>query len=208
MPEYREKYDRALFWLDIASRHWPSSMSSSYSALVTAVEALTERGAMHKAHCPECQGDRTHESRGPTARFKDFFEKYAPGSSRRGQRDDMYRLRSMTYARCLDGKWEWRSVESISSPWKRPFRQLVAAFIAELGDSYRMNIFIPYSLAGDYVFKEASRAACAKVTSREELWAARGILRSSKGGPRIPKTKTKRIGRGMRASRSWLRRAV
>jgi hypothetical protein len=119
MPEYREKYDRALFWLDIASRHWPSSMSSSYSALVTAVEALTERGAVHKAHCPECQADRTHESPGPTARFKDFFEKYAPGSSRRGQRDDMYRLRSMiSHGSGLIAFDEGRAV-GWDPPWSR-----------------------------------------------------------------------------------------
>jgi hypothetical protein len=46
---------------------------------------------------------------------------------------------------------------------------------------------IPYSLAGDYVFREASCAACAEITSREELWAARGVfgpLREAHGFPR------------------------
>ena len=93
-PECRERFNRALFWLDIASRHWVSSMSSSYAALVSAVEALTERGREHRVYCDECKAERTHHAPGPTALFKDFFETYAPGSSRRGQRDAMYSLRS------------------------------------------------------------------------------------------------------------------
>jgi hypothetical protein len=73
----RSKFDRAAFWLDIASRQWTMSMSASFASLVTAIEALT-RG----------------NGRGATERFRSFFETYAPGASARGRRTKMYGLRS------------------------------------------------------------------------------------------------------------------
>jgi len=90
----RRRFDRALFWLDLASRHWVTSMSSSYAALVTAIECLTVRGSVHRVHCAQCDRKVTHEVPGPTALFKDFFETYPPGQSLRRRRDDMYSLRS------------------------------------------------------------------------------------------------------------------
>jgi len=50
---------------------------------------------------------------------------------------------------------------------------------------------IPYSLAGDYVFKDASCSECAKVTSREELWAARGVFGALRQAHGFPKRKRK-----------------
>jgi hypothetical protein len=93
-PEFRERFDRALIWLDNASRAWTSSMSSSFASLVSAIEALTVRGAVHRVYCAECNAERDHDVPGPTALFKNFFETYAPGLSQRKQRDQMYRLRS------------------------------------------------------------------------------------------------------------------
>ncbi len=93
-PEQRERFDRALYWLDIAMQQWSLSMSASFASLVSAVEALTVRGVTHTAHCEQCGRDRAHDEPGPTGLFKDFFEEYAPGTSRRKDRDLMYQLRS------------------------------------------------------------------------------------------------------------------
>jgi hypothetical protein len=71
----RAKYDRATFWLGIASRHWNSSVSSSFAALVSAIEALTKRGIRHQFKCPICDKHTQHEVVGATQRFKDFIEK-------------------------------------------------------------------------------------------------------------------------------------
>ena len=55
----REEFDRAAFWLDMASREWDVSISSSFTALVSVIESLiNERG------------------RGSTSRFHAFLEKY------------------------------------------------------------------------------------------------------------------------------------
>jgi hypothetical protein len=73
----REEFDRAAYWLDLSSRQWSISMSASFAALVSAIEALINR-------------------RGPgsTKRFHDFLEHHAPGASLAPQRSDMYDLRS------------------------------------------------------------------------------------------------------------------
>lgn len=41
----RANFDRATFWVDVASAQWSSSVSASFGSLVSAVEALTERGS-------------------------------------------------------------------------------------------------------------------------------------------------------------------
>jgi hypothetical protein len=75
-PARRADFDRAAFWLDIASRQWHFSVSASFAAIVSAVESL---------------GNRAYR---PTRRFHDFFERYAPGASLAARRDQMYDLRS------------------------------------------------------------------------------------------------------------------
>jgi hypothetical protein len=90
----RAKFDRATFWLSIASRQRNSSVSSSFAALVSAIEALTERGVRHQFNCPICGKRTEHEVRGATQRFKDFIEEYAPGAGLEKRRDKMYALRS------------------------------------------------------------------------------------------------------------------
>jgi hypothetical protein len=76
-PARREEFDRAAYWLDIASRQWHFSMSASFAAIVSAVESLIN-------------------TRGPgsTRRFHDFLERYAPGVSLEARRNQMYDLRS------------------------------------------------------------------------------------------------------------------
>jgi hypothetical protein len=91
--ENRAKFDRAAFWMDMASRQWTNSASASFASLVTASESLTERGSCHLAHCETCNVDIQHEVPGATERFHAFFEKYAPGESLR-RRSKMYGLRS------------------------------------------------------------------------------------------------------------------
>jgi hypothetical protein len=92
----REKFDRAAFWLDIAARQWTTSTSASFAAVVSAVEALTEgRGEVHEYDCPVCGKPTTHEVRGATRRFIDFFDTHAPDVEiSRGRRSDIYALRS------------------------------------------------------------------------------------------------------------------
>jgi hypothetical protein len=72
----RDKFSRAGFWMDMASRQWTVSFSASFASLAIAVESLGER------------------SLPPTARFRNFIEQYAPGASLENRRREMYALRS------------------------------------------------------------------------------------------------------------------
>ena len=90
----RAKIDRAMFWTDMASRHWDTSFSSSFASLVSAVEALTKRGITHRVYCNKCDKDVPHDLQGPTELFRSFFETYAPGRSLTKRRKQMYDLRS------------------------------------------------------------------------------------------------------------------
>ena len=93
-PQNRERFDRSLYWMDIASSQWTISMSASFASLVSAIESLTNRGAMHSVYCTKCREHRDHDVPGPTAQFRTFFETYAPGQSLKKRRNDMYSLRS------------------------------------------------------------------------------------------------------------------
>ncbi len=90
----RKKFDRATFWMGMASRQWDTSVSVSFAALVSAIESLTERGARHPFNCPTCGERAEHEVPSVTRRFKDFLDTYAPGAGLAKRRDDMYKLRS------------------------------------------------------------------------------------------------------------------
>jgi hypothetical protein len=93
-PAHRRKFDRAAFWIDMAARQWPLSMSSSFASVVSAIESLTERGSSHRVYCEICKAERTHEVPGAIERFRAFFEEYAPGEALRARRTEMYELRS------------------------------------------------------------------------------------------------------------------
>lgn len=92
-PSDKAKFDRATFWLDMSSRQWTISVSAAFAALVSAIEALTERGVTHQFNCPICGDPTQHEVPGSTRRFKDFINAYAPGAGL-ASRDEMYGLRS------------------------------------------------------------------------------------------------------------------
>jgi hypothetical protein len=93
-PADREKFDRAAFWMDVSSRQWTISISSSFTSLVAAVESLTDRGVVHRLYCRKCKSICQHEVPGATERFRAFFEKFAPGAARRKRRNEMYAARS------------------------------------------------------------------------------------------------------------------
>ena len=73
----RDKFDRAGFWTEMASKQWTASFSASFASLVIAVESLAQRGSL-----------------GAAAKFRNFIERYAPGASLKNRRKEMYRLRS------------------------------------------------------------------------------------------------------------------
>jgi hypothetical protein len=93
-PANRAKFDRTIFWMDMASRQWNISVSSSFASLVSAVESLTDRGIIHRVYCEKCRRECQHETPGATERFRTFFEKYSPGPALRKRRNEMYSLRS------------------------------------------------------------------------------------------------------------------
>ena len=90
----RAKLDRATFWRDMASRQWTVSASSSFAALVSAIESFNDRGTMHQVYCPECNALSQHEEPGPTKEFQAFFERYAPGAALTKRRSEDASLRS------------------------------------------------------------------------------------------------------------------
>ena len=71
-----------------------SSASATFTAYVSAIEALTERGVAHQFKCPVCGEHTQHEVPGAIRRFRDFLETYAPGAALAARRDEMYALRS------------------------------------------------------------------------------------------------------------------
>lgn len=93
-PSTRVKFDRAAFWMDMASRQWSMSMSASFASHVSAVEALTGRGVTHSNYCEQCRDIRQHEVPGSTKIFQSFFETYAPGPITASRRSEMYSMRS------------------------------------------------------------------------------------------------------------------
>jgi hypothetical protein len=114
----RDKFDRAVFWMDMASRQWAVSLSSSLASLVSAAESLTERGTRHWAYCVDCNKDRSHEEPGATERFRAFLETYAPGSAQRERRTQMYALRSGI----LHGSVLMQIDEGLAFGWDPPGR--------------------------------------------------------------------------------------
>jgi hypothetical protein len=94
LPSDRVKFDRAAFWVDLASRQWTMSMSASFASYVSAVESLIDRGTVHRVYCDECGQQRQHEAPGATEAFRVFLEKHAPGAATRKLRGQIYDLRS------------------------------------------------------------------------------------------------------------------
>jgi len=90
----REQFFRAAYWYKQAHNLYLTSKSSSYLAAVMAIETLVEV-EKNSAKCPTCNKP---EGKGPTKKFREFLEKYAPfiSSSENDQqiRAQLYELRS------------------------------------------------------------------------------------------------------------------
>jgi hypothetical protein len=69
-------------------------MSTSFAALVSAIESLTDRGQSHGFTCPICDKKTQHEVPGATQRFRELLATYAQGAALEKRRNDMYNLRS------------------------------------------------------------------------------------------------------------------
>jgi hypothetical protein len=114
--QQREKFDRAAYWLDMASRQWWLSASSSFACLVSAIESLVENGSTHQTFCDQCQKNRYHETPGAGQRFKTFLETYAADGPLQHNRDEMYRMRSLI----LHGARLLSFDEVLSFGWEPP----------------------------------------------------------------------------------------
>ena len=114
--ENRVKFDRATFWMEMASRQWDTSVSVSFAALVSAIESLTERGDRHQFNCPSCHKPTEHEVPGATEKFRAILERYTPGDTLKSQRNKMYTLRS----RILHGSELMQLDQDFYSGWDPP----------------------------------------------------------------------------------------
>lgn len=89
--ERREKFMRAAYWFQYAQRVSTISRSGSYTALVSAVEALLPDVEV-EARCNACARPM---GAGPTRRFINFVERYAPSpDTSTASRRQLYALRS------------------------------------------------------------------------------------------------------------------
>lgn len=113
----REKFDRAAFWMEMAYRQWNISISLSFTSLISAIEALTNRGTSHQINCPKCGKPTQHETPGATRRFKDFIETYAPEAKHEKSRDAMYSLRSSIH----HGSELMQIDQELAFGWDPPF---------------------------------------------------------------------------------------
>jgi hypothetical protein len=87
----RQKFRRAAQWIYAAHALWEHHTSSYFIALVAAVEALMPPPGQSDS-CTECGKDR---SPGPTQRFQDFVEEYAPVTDQEERnRKWLYKIRS------------------------------------------------------------------------------------------------------------------
>jgi Apea-like HEPN len=90
----RAKFDRATYWMSMASRQWEDSMSASFASLVSSAEALTDKTIKHNVYCDKCNKEIPHDVPGATENFRAFFEQYAPDPGLRKRRNKMYAIRS------------------------------------------------------------------------------------------------------------------
>lgn len=84
-----EKFLRACYWLHAAHAIHRGSMSSSFIALVSSIEALLPR-----ASTPNCEMCGKPKGPGPTAQFKAFVEHHLPGAVPDALKSKFYSIRS------------------------------------------------------------------------------------------------------------------
>jgi hypothetical protein len=92
--EPKQKLDRSLYWMQLASRFGFRHMAASFVSMVSAIEALVETDGGHEAPCTVCGGTVIHRIPGPTAAFRNFLATYAPGAQLNSRRNELYALRS------------------------------------------------------------------------------------------------------------------
>jgi hypothetical protein len=91
-PVEKDRFMRASHWYQFAQRIPRYSNSGAYNALVTTVEALMGQEGTDQPRCEKCH---RKTGAGPTRRFVEFVEKFAPDSAvNRTQRSEFYSLRS------------------------------------------------------------------------------------------------------------------
>jgi hypothetical protein len=121
----RRRFIRAVRWMYAATPLHFHLISSCYIALVSAVEALMP-DAERQENCPTCHKDR---SPGPTQRFQNFVESYAPASDpEEKNRKRLYRIRSdLAHGRDLlrfdSAPWDW-SLNTTSETEREALDQL------------------------------------------------------------------------------------
>ena len=84
------RFMRATQWMYVANAVWDHHVSSSYIALVAAIESLAHRSTSSKP-CQTCGKDT---SPGPTQRFQDFIEEHAPTPGAAENKKWLYHMRS------------------------------------------------------------------------------------------------------------------
>src|SRR5260370_25811637 len=77
-PDLKSKFDRASYWMSMASRQSTDSMSASFASLIIAVEALAGDGSKSNV----------------VKKFHDFLEKHAPDPALQKHRHEMHSRRS------------------------------------------------------------------------------------------------------------------
>jgi hypothetical protein len=85
-PGDRDRFFRSAYWFSRAGGAWRLSQSLSYICLINSIEVLTPHGVEDR--CPTCGLNRAP---GPTARFRDFVERYAGDVPDRSR---LYQIRS------------------------------------------------------------------------------------------------------------------
>jgi len=118
----RGKFDRATYWMSMASRQWEDSMSASFASLVSSVEALTEDSAKHNVYCEKCKKDRSHDVPGATEKFRAFFERYAPSPGLSKRRNKMYEMRSSILHGSALMKLDQDRASGWDPPWWNEFK--------------------------------------------------------------------------------------
>ena len=89
-PASRSRFLQGGQWVTASRDLWGSHMSAWYIAQVAAIETLVHEDEPPDL-CSECGRDKNQR---PTARFKDFLERYAPGTGSRTEIDRLYSVRS------------------------------------------------------------------------------------------------------------------
>ncbi len=105
----RQAFLRSCYWFHHSHAVYLVSSSASYLALISAIESLIPHEQGPPCPNPDCKKPL---GKGPTARFREFLEAFAPGLATKHERDRLYSLRSQLVhgghlmRRDVEGGWE------------------------------------------------------------------------------------------------------